>query len=59
MSKLSRRSDVQVQEIGGLGQIARELTERDLARVAGGVNCTWFDIQQGGNITHVGYPPNH
>ncbi len=57
MSKLSKTS-VHVREARNATQLA-ELSARDLARVSGGVNCTWYDWNQGGWITHVGYPPDH
>jgi hypothetical protein len=55
MKKLSRKEGLQVTETGERQALA-ELSESQIAQIAGGTSCSWFE-KEFGWITHGGYPP--
>jgi hypothetical protein len=53
MKKLSRKEGLQASETGERQALA-ELSESQIARIAGGASCSWFE-KEFGWITHAGY----
>jgi len=55
MVKLTKRGKHTLREAGRERSIPRELTDSEMAQVAGAVSCSWFE-REFGWITHGGYP---
>lgn len=54
MKKLFKNEDLQVSGTGERQALA-ELSESQIAQIAGGASCSWFE-KEFGWITHAGYP---
>lgn len=55
MNKLTKKGSRNCREIGRNRSMPRELSESEMAQVAGAASCSWFE-KEFGWITHGGYP---